>query len=70
MATRSLTVQRVAERLQGSSPQEKRVLRLRCALDGAGSRTLAETAWALATTVDEVRRVEQEALLMLADTGS
>src|SRR5688500_10614958 len=66
MATLSPAIQQVAERLQGLTLQEKRVLAMRFALDGQGNRTLADVAAGLQLTADEARHVEQGALLTLA----
>lgn len=66
MSALAPTVQRVAERLQGLTLQEKDVLRLRFALDGHGNCTLAEVAEKLRITLDDVRQIEQRALLTLA----
>jgi len=65
MTEPSPAIQQLASRLQGLHPDEKRVLRLRFALDGTKNHTLDEVASALAIGPAEVRRLEQAALAKL-----
>lgn len=62
MVQPSPAVQQIASRLQGLTPEEKRVLGLRFALDGTKNYTLDEVATVLATDTIAVRRIEQAAL--------
>jgi len=58
-------VRDIAERLQNLSEQEKLVLRLRFALDGSYNHTLQEVADGVKIDRDQVRVIEQRALLKL-----
>jgi DNA-directed RNA polymerase sigma subunit (sigma70/sigma32) len=64
MKTRS-KIGTMAERLQMLSAEEKLVLRLRFALDGSYNHTLQDVANGLKTGPDQVREIEQGALLKL-----
>ena len=58
-------VRDIAERLQNLSEQEKLVLRLRFALDGSYNHTHQEVADGVKIDRDQVRVIEQRALLKL-----
>ncbi len=58
-------VSEIAERLQNLSAQEKLILRLRFALDGSYNHTLQEVADGVKIDRDQVREIEQGALVKL-----
>ncbi len=58
-------VEAMVERLQTLSAPEKLVLRLRFALDGSSNHTLQDVANGLKIGPDQVREIEQGALLKL-----
>ncbi len=58
-------VRDIAARLQNLTAQEKLVLRLRFALDGSYNHTLQEVADGVKMDRDQVREIEQRALLKL-----
>jgi len=60
----------IAVQLQNLSAQEKLVLRLRFALDGSYNHTLQDIADGLTISSDQVRGIEQRALLKLAGSAA
>ncbi len=60
----------IAVQLQNLSAQEKLVLRLRFALDGSYNHTLQDIADGLTISSDQVREIEQRALLKLAGSAA
>ncbi len=60
----------IAVQLQNLSAQEKLVLRLRFALDGSYNHTLRDIADGLTISSDQVREIEQRALLKLAGSAA
>lgn len=59
----------VAVQLQRLSAEEKLVLRLRFALDGSYNHSLQDIADGLNISTDQVREIEQGALLKLAQAA-
>lgn len=60
----------IAVQLQNLSAQEKLVLRLRFALDGSYNHTLQDIADGLTISSNQVREIEQRALLKLAGSAA
>jgi len=60
----------IAVQLQNRSAQEKLVLRLRFALDGSYNHTLQDIADGLTIRSDQVREIEQRALLKLSGSAA
>jgi DNA-directed RNA polymerase sigma subunit (sigma70/sigma32) len=63
-------VSAMAERLQSLSTEEKLVLRLRFALDGSYNHTLQDVANGLKIGPNQVREIEQGALLKLTGVAA